>query len=581
MVKHRNTIVTNTTTLNSACTNQARGKRKRIDDDAIGEELSIIGAPFQRSRKDMWSCIPPWCCSLETGWKVGCQRPACLTLWRIRSNKTRTVELPDGTMTEMELRGYDRCPHPDCGPQLNGSYRLCGIDGNRNGKRRGYLPNCWIHEDVTVRNGKPFRRLQEHIKRHHRDNTHTACKYAEQNATQNGHDTYLSTATVRGPTEPESYPESDDDSISVWAAVKAVSASNTETVESDQLDREGGGSMQIQDNTNQNNANTKYWRRSATVQTAPPTSIDSAKPKKKQTRDKSVSNITKVEHTWQDIQSLAESNQSLSLTVPIPLPSGTDPYTIDHHSTAELKQELKVAITKQLAAYMRLLHHKEQYKTEAFIPFDHLDELQYPLTPRRFKYKRDKCGYAINRKHFLYDRYCSQIGRSLTTKSSNSYRYALRDVPIVGDWFQFEFIGPAFNDHRSEPAHKNAALSLIEVAFLAYCTSWELKGRPVVEEESHDRMDNNKGYTMANTRSRTITQQNWNRESMAARMKYRVQIQDGGSNTRNYTDPKSHSHSFTDSIGISKLNHKANKAERLKRIKQLAQTKNETLSRCA
>ena len=278
---------------------------------------------------------------------------------------------------------------------------------------------------------------------------------------------------------------------------------------------------------------------------------------------------------WEHIQRIAAPHIDLSLTVPMSLPSGTDPYTINQHSTAELKQELKVATTRQLAAYMRLLQHKEHYKTPAHIPFDHLDEHQYPLAPRRQNSKKDNCGYAINTKHYLYARYCHQIKRSLTTTHVHSNRYAQRHIPINGDWFQFEFLGGQAFNHQPGTTSEKESVSLLAIAFLAYCISWELKGRPVQAEESHDRLDNNRGYTMANTRSRTKSQQAWNRESSLSRVKYRIQIQDAGGTTRNYIKPNGHSFSFTDDNDVSKLSAKSNKAHRIHRIKR-AKSKTET-----
>lgn len=42
-------------------------------------------------------------------------------------------------------------------------YRLCGLDGNKNGKRFGYMPNCWRHEgreqgSARVRHAPPSSR---------------------------------------------------------------------------------------------------------------------------------------------------------------------------------------------------------------------------------------------------------------------------------------------------------------------------------------------------------------------------------------------------------------------------------------
>ena len=74
------------------------------------------------------------------------------------------VELPGGDFSEASVFGFDSCPHPSC-TVVDGQrkYRLCGLEGNRNGKRQGYHPNCWKHElaaPLVGKRSKPFRRLQ-------------------------------------------------------------------------------------------------------------------------------------------------------------------------------------------------------------------------------------------------------------------------------------------------------------------------------------------------------------------------------------------------------------------------------------
>lgn len=44
--------------------------------------------------------------------KVGCQRPACLELWRIRATVPVTVELSSGEMVQQVMTGHDTCPMP-------------------------------------------------------------------------------------------------------------------------------------------------------------------------------------------------------------------------------------------------------------------------------------------------------------------------------------------------------------------------------------------------------------------------------------------------------------------------------------
>ena len=228
---------------------------------------------------------------------------------------------------------------------------------------------------------------------------------------------------------------------------------------------------------------------------------------------------------WSHIQQIEDDEQTLKLEVPISLKSGSDPYLIGHNASPELKTELRDAVTTQTAALMRLFKKMGQYDLPTYLIYDHLDESQYPLLPAQNMTNKDTCGFVMNTQHYLYKRYKEQTRRSLTV-SATSAQYAQRDPPIQGDWFEFYFTGYTFlkHSHLVKDIQQNEEVNA--VAFLAYCTAWELKGRPLTPEHSHDRIDNNRGYTFHNTVWANKKVQALNRESGVARRRYRGHIQE-------------------------------------------------------
>ena len=229
---------------------------------------------------------------------------------------------------------------------------------------------------------------------------------------------------------------------------------------------------------------------------------------------------------WQKIEEAAASKTVLHPTVPLRLKSGSDPYLIDYLSPSKAKSEMFEAATLQMAAYMRLLGRMDHYGPPTHTPYDCNDKVQYPPKPKPPS-ALDTCGYQINYKHHLFQRWLSQLPRSLTPDGcKDSWRYARREPPINGGWFQYEFVGKTFSQPKAKiPMH--GQYRYYEVAFLAYCVSWELKGRPYTPDETHDRLDNNQGYMFHNTMSRTSELQAMNRSTVYSRIRYRKDIQDG------------------------------------------------------
>ena len=231
---------------------------------------------------------------------------------------------------------------------------------------------------------------------------------------------------------------------------------------------------------------------------------------------------------WSHIQRIENGKASLNLEVPISLRSGADPYLIGYNSAAELKCDLRDAVTNQTAALMRLFKKMEKYDMPTYIRYDHSQESQYPLLPAQSWSRKDTCGFVINNQHYLYKTYKAQAARSLTTsdKCKEAAEYAERDPPIQGDWVEFYFTGYTFlkSHHKVQGLQQKDECNAI--AFLAYCTAWELKGRPLTPQHTHDRIDNNRGYTFHNTVWANKKQQAVNRESGVARRRYRGSIQE-------------------------------------------------------
>lgn len=234
---------------------------------------------------------------------------------------------------------------------------------------------------------------------------------------------------------------------------------------------------------------------------------------------------------WSEVEEKSSSNTVITTTVPLKLPSGTNPYEIDVDSPINIKEELHQALVDKMAFLHRLLRKKRIYMHSTAIPYDETDYNQFPLKPRSKMASTDTCGWCINQKHYLFRRWCAQQKRCLTAQEcKSSLDYAERTPPLNGEIFEFYFTGNAYLQRKERATrlkyNNEKLVHLSELAFAEYCISWDLKNRPQHLTDSHDRLDNDRGYTFRNTISNTLIAQARNKGTKMMRMKYRDQIQD-------------------------------------------------------
>ena len=135
------------------------------------------------------------------------------------------------------------------------------------------------------------------------------------------------------------------------------------------------------------------------------------------------------------------------------------------------------------------------------------------------------------------------------------------------------FAGRTFSQPNAKiPMH--GAYRYYEVAYLAYCTAWELKGRPTDPEESHDRLDNNQGYMFHNTMSRTAVQQAMNQSTIYSRTKHRKSIQDEFAHRAPVHTSQLNTNKPHQPTHVQKPT--SHKTQRKKRVKKAAEKQNKT-----
>ena len=238
-----------------------------------------------------------------------------------------------------------------------------------------------------------------------------------------------------------------------------------------------------------------------------------------------------AKNKWAEVERLSSSNKVLTTTVPLKLPSGNDPYEADVDSPISIKEEMHQAMLDKMAFLHRLLKKRRIYGHSTAIPYDETDPKQFPLKPREKKRADDTCGWCINQKHYLFRRWCAQQQRCLTAQEhKSSLDYAERDPPLNGQIFEYYFSGNAYLTRKERSTRLGSKIQnlthLSELGFAEYAISFDLKRRPQHLADSHDRLDNDQGYTFKNVISNSILAQNNNRGTKMMRTKYRNQIQD-------------------------------------------------------
>ena len=285
---------------------------------------------------------------------------------------------------------------------------------------------------------------------------------------------------------------------------------------------------------------------------------------------------------WDEVKRISASSRNLTTTVPLVLPSGQDPYEVDVDSPIKFKEEMHQAITEKMAFLHRLIKKRRIYGHPTAIPYDENDTKQFPLKPREHKRAEDTCGWCLNQKHYLYRRWCAQQKRCLTAQEcKSSLNYAERTPPINGEIFEYYFSGNAFLKRKERASRlksdRNDLIHLSELGFAEYAISFDLKQRPQHITDSHDRLDNDKGYTFKNVISNTVLDQANNKGTKMMRTKYRNEIQNeyyGQSGKRNSitNNPKA-------PISVSLVNPKGALAAAFRiarKTSKLSQTANST-----